>query len=73
VELAAFSLNIKRYMRVSKRGSSLAVRIPAALVKELELKAGDEIELVTVGERDFVIRRKPAIEELMDQIRKPNL
>ncbi|HKN27119.1 MAG TPA: AbrB/MazE/SpoVT family DNA-binding domain-containing protein [Roseiarcus sp.] len=32
-------------MRIEKWGDSLAVRLPEALVKSLELKAGDEVEL----------------------------
>lgn len=34
-------------MRISKWGNSLAVRIPANVVKLLNLKAGDEVEIVT--------------------------
>jgi antitoxin MazE len=32
-------------MRVFKRGNGLAVRIPKALVRALDLKAGDEIDV----------------------------
>jgi antitoxin MazE len=32
-------------MRVSKWGNSLAVRLPAALVKALKLREGDQIEI----------------------------
>ena len=41
-------------MLVSKWGNSLAVRLPKALVDELGLKEGDELEVVTA--------RKGAIE-----------
>lgn len=34
-------------MRITKWGNSLAVRIPANVVKLLKLKAGDEVEIVT--------------------------
>lgn len=33
-------------MRVAKWGNSLAVRLPAELVRELGLKEGDRIDLV---------------------------
>lgn len=33
-------------MRIAKWGNSLAVRIPANVVKLLKLKAGDEVEIV---------------------------
>lgn len=36
-------------MRVGKRGKDLAVRLPAAVVKALDLKPGDEVDL-TVGD-----------------------
>jgi antitoxin MazE len=53
-------------MRVSKWGNSLAVRLPAALVEELKLKEGDQIELVARGKRKMEIssdeRRRQAIE-----------
>ena len=41
-------------MQVSKWGNSLAVRLPKALVEELRLKEGDELNVVAV--------RKGAIE-----------
>lgn len=34
-------------MRIAKWGNSLAVRIPANVVKLLNLEAGDEVEIVT--------------------------
>ena len=42
-------------MQVSKWGNSLAVRLPAAVVDALALKAGDQIEIRIVGERSFEI------------------
>jgi antitoxin MazE len=38
-------LSLERAMQVSKWGNSLAVRLPAALVKELGLSEGDEIQI----------------------------
>lgn len=44
-------------MRVSKWGNSLAIRLPAAVVKVLKLKAGDQIEIHIAGLREFEISR----------------
>ena len=44
-------------MRVAKWGNSLAVRLPAAVVKALKLKTGDEIEIVLSGLRRFEVER----------------
>ena len=46
-------------MKVSKWGNSLAIRLPASVVKALELQDGDEIEVVIADERVFQIRKKP--------------
>ena len=55
-------------MRVAKWGNSLAVRLPKALVDELSLAAGDELEVVdATRERLAVVkdeRRKQALERL---------
>jgi antitoxin MazE len=55
-------------MKVSKWGNSLAVRLPAAMVDDLALKEGDEVDLTQTGPREFAVRRKltrqAAIEEL---------
>jgi antitoxin MazE len=62
-------------MQVSKWGNSLAVRLPAAVVKALELKEGDEVEIQPRGARIFEIaldseelaergRRQQALENL---------
>ena len=44
-------------MQVAKWGNSLAVRLPAAVVEALELKAGDEIEVRVAGKREFEVSR----------------
>jgi antitoxin MazE len=55
-------------MQVSKWGNSLAVRLPKALVDQLGLKEGDELNIVDVAERTLVVqkedRRKAALERL---------
>lgn len=57
-------------MQVSKWGNSLAVRLPAAVVEALELKAGDEIRIHISGERDFGIARQPGRQEIIARLEK---
>ncbi|MBI3514919.1 MAG: AbrB/MazE/SpoVT family DNA-binding domain-containing protein [Proteobacteria bacterium] len=40
-------------MQVAKWGNSLAIRLPAAVVKALGLKEGDEVEVHVAGTRAF--------------------
>lgn len=56
-------------MRVAKWGNSLAVRLPDALVKALELKSGDEIEIVLAGARRFEIARDRSREQAIARLR----
>jgi antitoxin MazE len=56
-------------MRVSKWGNSLAVRLPKALVDELGLKEGDELNVVATKNGAIEVetreaRRKAALERL---------
>jgi len=44
-------------MRVSKRGSGLAVRLPKKLVEQMGLNAGDELDIVEVAERTLVVQK----------------
>ncbi|MFO7931960.1 MAG: AbrB/MazE/SpoVT family DNA-binding domain-containing protein [Desulfosalsimonas sp.] len=57
-------------MRVSKWGNSLALRLPASVVRTLELKEGDDIEVVIADERVFQIRKKPGREAALSRLRK---
>ena len=56
-------------MQVSKWGNSLAIRLPAAVVAELKLKAGDEVNIRVEGKDNFVVERKPTRAELIALIR----
>lgn len=56
-------------MRVAKWGNSLAVRLPADLVKELGLQEGDVIEL-TGSRDDLAIRRHRRADEVLADIRR---
>ena len=46
-------------MKVAKWGKALAIRLPIAVVKELGLKEGDQVDIRVSGERAFVVAREP--------------
>jgi antitoxin MazE len=56
-------------MQVAKWGNSLAVRLPAAVVKALGLKEGDEIDIHVADARKFGVARKPDRAELLKRLR----
>jgi antitoxin MazE len=56
-------------MQVAKWGNSLAVRLPAAVVEALKLKAGDDIEIRIVDRRELEVARKPGRDELLARLR----
>ena len=57
-------------MQVSKWGNSLAIRLPAAVVKALDLKEGDHIEIQVAGKRAFEVSRDQSRERALAQLRK---
>ena len=57
-------------MQVAKWGNSLAVRLPSAVVKALELREGDEIEIHVEGERSMTVARRPGREALIARLRE---
>jgi antitoxin MazE len=57
-------------MQVSKWGNSLAIRLPAAVVKALDLKEGDDIEIQVAGKRAFDVSRDQSRERALAQLRK---
>ena len=56
-------------MQIAKWGNSLAVRLPAELVRKLGLKEGDQIDLVKHGGR-FKVQRQPRADEVLDGLRR---
>jgi antitoxin MazE len=56
-------------VQVAKWGNSLAVRLPAAVVEALELRAGDEIEIHVADRRELKVARKPDRAELLARLR----
>jgi antitoxin MazE len=57
-------------MHISKWGNSLAIRLPAAMVKELELVEGDEVQLSVRGHREFAVSKKPGRNEILAALRE---
>ncbi len=57
-------------MQVSKWGNSLAIRIPAAVVKALELKEGDDIEIRVAGSRELEVGRDESRQRALEALRK---
>ena len=57
-------------MQISKWGNSLAVRLPAAVVEELGLKEGDEIQIRVAGARAFEVRRDHSRQRALARLRK---
>ena len=56
-------------MQVAKWGNSLAVRLPADLVRNLGLKEGDQIDLVE-DDGTMLVRRQPRAEEILQGLRR---
>ena len=57
-------------MQVSKWGNSLAVRLPKALVDQLGLKEGDELEVVAASDSTIKVETKQARRQrALDNIR----
>lgn len=57
-------------MQVCKWGNSLAIRLPAAVVKALDLKEGDDVNVQITGKTDFEIEKTPDRRELLARLRK---
>jgi antitoxin MazE len=56
-------------MQVARWGNSLAVRLPADLVRELGLKEGDQIDLLK-AEGTMTVRRLPRADEILESLRR---
>lgn len=57
-------------MKVAKWGNSLAIRLPASLVQELNLNVGDEIELAARGEGVLEVSQDERRREALERMRK---
>ena len=58
------------FVRVAKWGNSLAVRLPAAVVKTLDLKDGDNIEIRIAGGKNFEVKKGPTRDQALAALRK---
>ena len=56
-------------MQVAKWGNSLAVRLPADLVRALDLREGDHIDLHPASE-GFAVARQPRPDEVLAGLRR---
>ena len=56
-------------MQVARWGNSLAVRLPADLVRELGLKEGDRIDLLK-DDGALKVRRLPRADEVLEGLRR---
>lgn len=56
-------------MQIAKWGNSLAVRLPAGLVRELGLKEGDQIDIVK-DDGALKVRRRPRADEVLEGLRR---
>jgi antitoxin MazE len=57
-------------MKLAKWGNSLAVRIPAEVVEQLNLAPGEEIQFKITGEHQFQVSRDRRRLEALDAISK---
>lgn len=57
-------------MQVAKWGNSLAVRLPAAVVEVLDLKEGDNVDIVVAGTHIFEVKRSPSRRDIVARLRK---
>ena len=57
-------------MKIAKWGNSLAIRLPAIVVEALQLKAGDEVEVLAPGQRSLRVQSRKSRRELIERLRK---
>jgi antitoxin MazE len=59
-------------MHVAKWGNSLAVRLPKALVDELHLAPGDELEVVSASKNKIVVEKRDRRAEFLKAMEQFN-
>lgn len=60
-------------MQISKWGNSLAIRIPADVVRTLGLKEGDEMDMTALDDRRVELVRKLTRQEVLARMKAYNL
>lgn len=56
-------------VQVAKWGNSLAVRLPKALVEEMGLQPGDQVEIEPSGKRKIELRKVDPAAEFLERLR----
>jgi antitoxin MazE len=57
-------------VKVAKWGNSLAIRLPSSVVEVLDLKVGDDVEVLAPGQRSLRLEKTPGRRELLARLRK---
>jgi antitoxin MazE len=57
-------------LKVSKWGNSLAIRLPADVVRQLNLHGGETLELEASGTTSLRLRKTLTREEAMDNLKR---
>ena len=55
-------------MQVARWGNSLAIRLPAIIVKVLDLKEGDDVEIVPAGTRSLEVVKSPDLDAMLERL-----
>jgi antitoxin MazE len=61
---------MEKMMQVAKWGNSLAVRLPVAVIEELGLKEGDDIQITVKAKDKMEVEKKRGVEEMLDTLNK---
>jgi antitoxin MazE len=59
-------------VQVAKWGNSLAVRLPQDVVRDLDIKAGDELDIVKTGSRGFAATKSDKRADFLDKLKAFN-
>lgn len=57
-------------MKIGKSGDGLAIRIPSAIAKNLNLKPGDEMQITITGGQKFEVCKMEEPEPDADRVRR---
>jgi antitoxin MazE len=57
-------------MQIARWGNSLAIRLPMALVKDMNLSEGDEVRLRVSGVRELDLLKKPGKDDILAALRE---
>jgi len=57
-------------MQVAKWGNSLAVRLPVAVIDELGLKEGDDIQITVKAKDKMEVEKKRGVEDMLETLNK---